>query len=267
MKKRFEEQVAIVTGAATGIGFEIARQLALEGASVILNDVEENQAIQAADQISAESTGRCLPFVGDAASPETIRQMVAYATKNFGQLDMVIPNAGLTLFNDFFEFSPSDFRKVMEVNLQGAFFLTQAAARQMRQQKEGGRILLVSSNIGQRAYPYLTAYSMSKAALSMMARSLVLELSPHNININAIAPGATLTERTRLEDPAYEKIWSGLIPLGRVGLPADIAAAALFLLSREARHISGQTLVIDGGWTGVSQNPEVRIPNVSPSTD
>lgn len=266
-KKRFKEQIAIITGAATGIGFEIARQLVQEGATVILNDIEADPAIKAAAQINKGNNGHCLPFVGNAASPEIIQEMVDYAIRHFGRLDMVIPNAGITLFSDFFDCRPKDFQKVMEVNLQGAFFLTQAAARQMRQQKVGGRILLVSSNIGQRAYPYLTAYSMSKAALSMMARSLVLELSPHHININAIAPGATLTDRTRLEDPAYEKIWSELIPLGRIGLPADMAASALFLLSEEARHITGQTLVIDGGWTGVSQNPEVTLPKDSKSTD
>lgn len=259
MRKRFEEQVAIITGAAKGIGFEIARQLANEGAYVILNDLQEDQAKKAADQINSKNQGHCLPFPGDAASLDTIEKMVAQAIRQFGRLDMVVPNAGVTFFGDFFEFRTTDFKKVMETNLEGAFFLTQVAAQEMRQRKQGGRILLVSSNIGQRAYPYLTAYSMSKAALSMMARSLVLELSPHNININAIAPGATLTNRTQQEDPNYAKVWSELIPIGRVGQPIDMAASALFLLSHEARHITGQTLVIDGGWTGVSNNPEVGI--------
>lgn len=259
MTKRFEEQVAIVTGAARGIGFEISRRLAQEGAFVILNDQDAESAALAAARISEESRGHCLPFSGDAASVTTIQAMVDYSIRHFGRLDMVVPNAGITHFGNFFDFQPEDFKKIMEVNLLGAFFLTQSAARQMKLQAEGGRILLMSSNIGQRAYPYLTAYSMSKAALSMMARSLVLELSPHNININAIAPGATLTDRTQEEDPDYAATWSQLNPIGRVGLPEDIAATALFLLSREARHITGQTLVVDGGWSGVSQNPKVMV--------
>lgn len=265
MFKRFQEQVAIVTGAARGIGFEIARRLAQEGAFVILNDLDPESAARASAKISEESQGHCLPFAGDAASVTTIQEMVDCSVGHFGRLDMVVPNAGVTFFADFFDFQPEDFKKVMDINLQGAFFLTQAAARQMKLQPEGGRILLMSSNIGQRAYPYLTAYSMSKAALSMMARSLVLALSPFNININAIAPGATLTDRTQLEDPDYVTTWSRLNPIGRVGLPEDMAATALFLLSKEARHITGQTLVVDGGWTGVSQNPKVMIHNPSNS--
>jgi 3-oxoacyl-[acyl-carrier protein] reductase len=259
MKKRFEEQVAIVTGAGSGIGFEIVRQLVREGAFVVLNDLDESLAVEATVKISEESKGHCLPFSGDASRVDTIRQMVDHALHHFGRLDLVVANAGITLFSDFFTCRPEDFRQLMEVNLQAAFFLTQAAARQMKKQAEGGRILLMSSNISQRAYPYLTAYSMSKAALNMMARSLVVELSPFNININALAPGATLTDRTQLEDPDYAAVWSELIPIGRVGLPEDAAATALFLLSPAARHITGQTLVVDGGWAGVSRNPEVIL--------
>ncbi|PHN04925.1 SDR family NAD(P)-dependent oxidoreductase [Flavilitoribacter nigricans] len=259
MNRRFIDQVAIVTGAAAGIGFEIARQLAREGAFVILNDVDAEQAVNAAARISSEYRGHCLPLPGDAGSLPVIQALVDHAIDHFGRVDMVVANAGLTLFADFFEFSPADFQRIMNLNLQGAFFLTQAAARQMKRQATGGRILLMSSNIGQRAYPYLTAYSMTKAAISTMARSLVLELSPHGININAIAPGATLTERTELEDPAYAEVWSERIPIGKVGMPADMAAPALFLLSGDARHITGQTVVVDGGWSGVSNNPEVVI--------
>lgn len=261
MYQRFKDQVAIITGAASGIGFEIARRLAGEGAFVVLNDIDIEQAALAGTRINSEFPGHCRAYAGDAASVKVIESLVEQAVSSFGRLDLVVANAGITLFGDFFEFKPADFRRIMELNLQGTFFLTQAAARQMRDQASGGRILLVSSNIGQRAYPYLTAYSMTKAALSMMARSLVLELSAYGININAIAPGATLTDRTQLEDPAYAEVWSELIPLRRVGMPEDMAASALFLLSEEARHITGQTLVVDGGWTGVSRNPPVVPPD------
>src|SRR5690606_442091 len=126
------------------------------------------------------------------------------ATEEFGHLDIAIANAGNTLFGDFFELSDAEFQKVVDVNLKGSFFLAQQAARQMRLQRNGGRILLMSSTIGLRAYPQLTAYSMTKAALNMMAQSLVLDLSRFGITINAIAPGATITERTLMEDPNYE---------------------------------------------------------------
>lgn len=259
MSTRFNQQVGIVTGAGSGIGFEIARQLVLEGAHVILNDIDSDQAERSAQEISRNGSGSCLSVAGDAGSVDTIETLVQTAVREFGQLDMVVANAGITLFGDFLDFTPADFRKIIDLNLQGAFFLTQAAVRQMKEQPGGGRILLISSNIGKRAYPYLTAYSMTKAALMMMARSLVLELSPYGININTLAPGATLTARTQLEDQEYEKTWSRLIPVGRVGSPRDMAASALFLLSDAARHITGQTLVVDGGWTGVGKHPEVVI--------
>lgn len=258
---RFNKQVAIVTGAGSGIGFEIARQLAREGAMVLLNDFEAERAEQAAASINAETSGHCVACSGDASDVDFIRRMVAQAVEQFGKVDLAVANAGVTYFDDFFNFGVEEFRKVMDLNLMGTFFLVQAVAQQLRNQQSGGRILLMSSTIGSRAYPYLTAYGMSKAAISMMARSLVLELSPYDIAINALAPGATLTERTREEDPEYAAVWSRLNPNGKIGLPEDIADAALFLLSTAARHITGQTLTIDGGWTGVARNPRVHLSN------
>ena len=125
----------------------------------------------------------------------------------------------------------------------------------MRLQGKGGKILLISSAIGLRAFPNLAFYSITKSALHMMAKSLVLELSPFDITINALAPGATVTERTLLEDPEYENIWKELIPNGKAAHPVDIANAALFLLSEGANHITGHTLIIDGGWTAISPFP------------
>ena len=197
-----------------------------------------------------------LQVAADAAQPETGYRLVAQAVQSFGRLDIVVANAGITSFGKFLEYSPSEFRSVLDLNLQGSFFLTQAGCKQMVEQGGGGRILLTSSVIGIQAAPQLTAYAMTKAALSMMARNLVAELSPHKISINSIAPGATLTPRTRLESVDYEGEWSRIVPLGRAASTKDIADGALFLLSEEARHISGQTLVIDGGWTCISPFPD-----------
>jgi glucose 1-dehydrogenase len=180
--------------------------------------------------------------------------MVSHAVKEFGRLDIVIANAGITLFGDFFSYPPESFYRVMQLNLGGGFFLAQAAAVQMRQQGQGGSILFTSSVTGHQAHKNLAAYGMSKAALEMLARNLVIELSPHHITVNAIAPGATLTERTA-EDADYEKTWSALTPMGRPATVSDIAEAALFLVSPLAAHITGQTLVIDGGWSAVSPGP------------
>lgn len=257
MDKRFQHQVAIVTGAGTGIGFEIARQLVREGASVVLNDINPDQALQASENIRKETQGNCIAVPGDAGSVELTFQLVAAAVRSFGRIDMAVANAGLTKFGNFFDFQEADLRNVLDLNLQGSFFLVQAAARQMRDQGNGGRILLMSSVVADVACPNLAAYGMTKAALRALARNLVLDLSPHNININVIAPGATLTERTAQEESDYEGTWNKLNPLGRTAMPDDIAQTALFLLSPAARHITGQTLIVDGGWTSVGFTPNL----------
>jgi NAD(P)-dependent dehydrogenase (short-subunit alcohol dehydrogenase family) len=142
----------------------------------------------------------------------------------------------------------------MQVNLGGTFFLAQAAANQMKKQTEGGSLLFTSSVTGHQAHKDLAAYGMSKAALEMLAKNLVIELSQYKINVNTIAPGATLTERT-LSDPEYFATWSRITPIGRPADVSDIANAALFLVSNKARHITGQSLIVDGGWTSISPSP------------
>lgn len=249
----FKNKVAIVTGAGQGIGFEICKQMAAQGASIVLNDIDEALATKAAEQIN-NSNGVCMAVSGDTASAEVIKSITQAAIQQFGGIDILIANAGITLFGDFFTYPMESFKRVMDVNLGGTFFLVQAAANQMKQQKQGGSILLTSSVTGHQAHKNLAAYGMSKAALEMLAKNLVIDLSPFGININTIAPGATLTERT-IEDKEYEKTWSNLTPLGRPASTADIANAALFLVSPMASHITGQSLVIDGGWTSISPSP------------
>lgn len=253
MIKRFDGKVVVITGAGQGIGYEISRQLATEGATVILNDLDASLSEDAALRIRAEG-GHCIAMPGDVGDTHFTRSLVETAVTDFGRLDIAIANAGITLFSDFFEYTSEAFFRVLQVNMGGTFFLTQAAARQMKTQAGGGSILYTSSVVGHQAHKQLAAYAMTKAGIEMLAKNLVIELAQFGINVNAIAPGATLTERT-LEDKEYAATWSRLSPTGRPSTTADIAGAALFLVSEQARQITGQTLIIDGGWSAVSPSP------------
>jgi NAD(P)-dependent dehydrogenase (short-subunit alcohol dehydrogenase family) len=251
----FKNKVAIVTGAGQGIGFEICKDLANEGAHVILNDLDHQLANDAVSKIRQREGVSCMAMAGDCSDTVFIQEMVNEAVAQFRQLDIVIANAGITLFGDFFTYSPEAFFKVMKVNLGGTFFLAQAAANQMKKQAEGGSLLFTSSVTGHQAHKDLAAYGMSKAALEMLAKNLVIELSQYKINVNTIAPGATLTERTLEDGTDYIGTWSRLTPMGRPAYVKDIADTALFLVSDKAKHITGQTIIVDGGWTCISPSP------------
>jgi 3-oxoacyl-[acyl-carrier protein] reductase len=251
----FKDKVAIVTGAGQGIGYEICKRLAGNGAKVILNDINERLANEAVQNIIGETKANCIAVAGDSSVQGIIDKMIKTAVDQFGQVDIVVANAGITLYGDFFTYRSEDFYRVLQVNLGGTFFLIQAAANQMKQKGCGGSVLLMSSVTGHQAHKNLAVYGMSKAALEMLAKSLVIELSPFKININTIAPGATITQRTLQEDEDYEKTWSRITPLGHPATVSDIADAALFLVSENAKHITGQCLIVDGGWTSISPSP------------
>jgi glucose 1-dehydrogenase len=253
---RFEGKVVLVTGAGVGIGNAVCREFASEGALVMLNDIDEDLAERAAENINMESGGTCVysyPF--DAADVSAIRSSVSDIMTRFGQIDVVAANAGVTHIKPFLETSPSDFDRLMNVNLRGTYFLAQVCAQAMIAKNIAGRILIMSSVTGVQAIADFSAYGVTKAGLLHMARILALELGPYNITVNAIAPGATVTERTLQEADDYEQTWAALTPSQRPAYVQDIAAAALFLASAEARQINGQALIIDGGWTISSPMP------------
>jgi 3-oxoacyl-[acyl-carrier protein] reductase len=257
----FSNQSAIITGAGTGIGYQIAADLAAAGASVVINDIDDTLARQAAEKI-ADNGGRAVAVAGDSSDTKLIDSLISAACDNFGRLDLAIANAGVTTFGSFLDYPEEQFQRLVDINLRGTFYLAQRSAQQMIRQNAaptatqpaGGRLLLMSSVTGIQYHPDLTAYAMSKAAIRMLARSLGAELGQHGITVNAIAPGATQTERT-MQEPDYAEVWSELTPTGRASTTTDISATALFLLSEAAAQITGQTIVVDGGWTTLSPPP------------
>ena len=253
MTNNFQGKVAFITGAGQGIGLQMAKQLVQEGAVVYLNDRDESLAQRAAENLQADG-GHCIPLPGDVSEVERITSFIYQIKKEQGRLDIAIANAGITLFGDFLTYSEADFNQVLAVNLRGTFFLAQQATLVMKEQSTGGTLLFLSSVTAHQAHKNLGAYGMTKAAIELLARNLVAEISTFNINVNCLAPGATLTERT-LMDEDYLETWSRITPMGKPASVEDIANAAIFLVSDKAKHLTGQTLVVDGGWTVVSPSP------------
>ncbi len=250
-------KVAVVTGASKGIGYEIALRLGKAGAAVVAGYNSDEEGARSVVQTIAQHGGNAIAAQVEGASVASCREFVATAVREFGQVDIACCHAGITSWGKFLEFTKEAFDEVVNVNLRGTYFLAQAAAREMVRRGAGGRIIITSSVTGVQAVENLSAYAMTKAGLQMLARNLVLELSPYNITINCVAPGSVTNERNLRDDPEYAANWARVIPLGRAGEPADIASAVLFFASDEASWITGQTLVVDGGLTAYSPTPYV----------
>jgi 3-oxoacyl-[acyl-carrier protein] reductase len=232
----------IVTGAGQGIGHQIALQLMEEGHLVVVNDIDPS--LLSGPYVKA----------GDVSSPQFIKELVAFAQTLPGELAGCVCNAGITTFGSFWDYSPDAMKSLLDLNIQGTFFLIQEVAKAIRSAGNSGSIVVTSSVTGHQAHPDLAAYGMTKAALNQLVQNLVIDLSPVQIRINSVSPGATMTERTE-KDANYLKEWSRLTPLGKPADVADIADAVCFFLSDKAKHITGQTLIVDGGWTSVSPPP------------
>ncbi|MFT6880937.1 MAG: glucose 1-dehydrogenase [Algoriphagus sp.] len=246
----FKNKTLVITGAGQGIGFEIAKQLSNQGANVILNDLDSQIGQKAADSLN-----NCKFLGGDAGDLNIIKNMIKLASDTFGSVDFIIPNAGITSFGPFLNYTKEQLDKLLHVNIQGTFFLAQQGAKQLIRQNTGGRIILISSITSLKPHDELEAYGMTKAAITFLASALSKQMGPYGITVNCITPGATATERT-MDNPQYQNGWAKIIPTRKVAQPSDIASAVLFLLSDGASHVNGQNLIIDGGWNQVGPMPD-----------
>lgn len=240
-----ENKVAIVTGAGRGIGRGIALTLAREGAKVVLSDLNYDDCLSAATELE-KSGAAVLAVQCDVAQRAEVDKLLATTMAKFGRIDILVNNAGIYPFKSFLEMEEQEWDKVIDVNLKGVFFCSQAAAKLM---PAGGKIINISSIAAFVGFAGLTHYCASKGGLEAMTRALALELAPQKINVNNVAPGAIETPgATGSLSEEAKKQTIGVIPWGRMGVPEDIAAAVAFLSSAGADYITGQTLVVDGGY-------------------
>jgi len=244
----FSGKVAVVTGAAGGLGLAIAERLAMDGAAIVLADVDRAGIDTAREKLVARG-GRALAQPTDVSDPAEAAALIAHARENFGRLDILVSNAGIGGTHAFLDEPIEHWHRVLAVNLTGVFLCGQAAARVMVGQR-GGRIVNIASISGARAGSGRTAYGTAKAGVIQLTKQMALELGPLGITVNAVAPGPVDTALTlRDHTPETRTAYHARIPLERYGTPQEIAAAVAFLASEEAAYVNGQTLFVDGGFT------------------
>ena len=244
MTQRLKDKVALITGAAQGIGFACAQAFSAEGARLVLTDVNADKGKKAAESLGAAFV-RC-----DVSRKDQVVAAVEKAVSRYGRLDLLVANAGIVHAAEFLDLEEADFDRVLGVNLKGIFLAGQAAARQMVKQGGGGAIINMSSVNAVMAIPNQVPYVVSKGGINQLTKVMALSLAPHKIRVNGIGPGTILTELAKtavLGNKEAERKILSRTPLGRMGEPVEIARVAVFLASDDASYMTGQTLYPDGG--------------------
>jgi len=249
MERRFEGKVALVTGAATGMGQATAARLAADGATVAVNHLPGQDPSETLARIS-DAGGEGFAFPTDMRDPEQVTAMVRGVAERAGRLDYVVSNAGINPTLTWDNTSVEDFNRLFETNVRGTWVVATEAAKQMIREGHGGAICCVSSISAHVGAPYQTAYCGTKGAISMLAKALACNLGEHGIRVNAVEPGWTITPMSApiLDDPAALKFYEDRIPLHRGAQPEELAAAITFMLSGDASYVTGATLLVDGGF-------------------
>jgi 3-oxoacyl-[acyl-carrier protein] reductase len=249
MAQKLASKVAVVTGASKGIGAEIAKHLAAEGASVVVNYASSRAGADRVVGHIKERGGKAVAVQADVARTEEIQRLFEETRKAFGKLDVLVNNAGVYNFAPLEEITPEHFHKQFGLNVLGLILTTREAVKHFG--KEGGSVINISSVVARLAIPGATVYSATKAAVDSITRTLSAELGPKRIRVNAVNPGMVLTEgNASARDPENElrKTLEAHTPLGRIGQVDDIAPAVVFFASDDAKWVTGETLYIAGGY-------------------
>ncbi len=244
---RLKDRVAVITGAARGIGLAIAERFAAEGAHVILSDILDSEG-----QASAAAIGASFEHC-DVSKAADVNRLVAQVVSRHGAIDILVNNAAIAPPGDFLEVSEADFDRVIGINLKGSFLMLQACARHMVKQAAAGRkpgaIINMSSINDTLAIPGIVTYCVAKGGVSQLTRATAIALAPHGVRVNAIGPGSIATDMMKgvLSDKAALNRALSRTPLGRVGEPSEVASIAAFLASDDASYVTGETIYVDGG--------------------
>ena len=245
-----KDKVLAVTGASAGIGRGVALEAAHHGADVAINYFDKDDAAANSTVAEIEKLGRkAVAVKGDVAQPESAPAFIAAAVKALGRIDVFVSNAGICPFHDFLSMPREVYERTVAVNLNGAYFMVQAAAQQMVKQGNGGAIIGISSISAYVGGEMQTHYTPTKAGILSMMNSLAIALGKHGIRCNAVLPGTIRTDINKedLSDPKKAAYMESRVPLGRLGAPEDIAGPVMFLASDMARYVNGSALLVDGG--------------------
>jgi len=240
-----EKKVAMITGAARGIGLAIAQRLAVDGCSIVISDILSDAAEDSAQKLRSAGND-AVAVSGDVSNSGDVEKMIKQAVDKFSTIDILVNNAGVTRDNFIMRLEEKDWDLVMNINLKGAFFCTKAASKLMMK-KRWGRIVNISSVVGVMGNIGQANYSASKAGLIGLTKSSAKELAARNITVNAVAPGFIQTEMTEKLPEAAREGFLSIIPLKRPGTPKDVAGVVSFLVSDNAEYITGQVIHCDGG--------------------
>ena len=247
---RLNNKIALITGAGSGIGQAIAVGFAREGAYVIVNDINEDNAFDTLSKI-IEVGGLGEIKIANIAKLAELKAMFS----SFKKIDILVNNAGITGWSSIWDTSEEIFDEVINLNLKGTFFCTIEAAKIMKT-NGGGSIINISTICAELGVKNLPVYSASKGGIQAMNKQLAVELAPFNIRVNTFGPGPINVERNLVQDPDYKQNWGAMVPMKRTGEPEEMVGPALFLASDDSSYVTGQLFFVDGGWTAQGKIPE-----------